>query len=216
MRYAITEKRQSTWIAQRNGRTKNGDDKTEMAMLKMLSLSSSKPFVENLMELNITPLAISYEYEPCDFLKVAELYVSNYVKYVKSPGEDLMSVLHGITQPKGQIALVATNPITREELQQCGDQDKNTRFQWLANLVDKRIYANYKLWKTNYIAYDLRQNSEKYSACYTPNDKQEFVAYMNNGLKEIEGDYEELRTIFLNIYANPVENSAGLNSLKDE
>ncbi|MDR1345177.1 MAG: acyltransferase [Bacteroidales bacterium] len=216
MRHTITEKRQSAWIAQRNGRTKNGDDKTEMAVLKMFSLSSNKPFVENLMELNITPLAISYEYEPCDFLKVAELYVSNYVKYVKSPEEDLMSILHGIAQPKGQIALAATDTITREELQQCSSQDKNNRFQWLANFVDRRIYENYKLWKTNYIACDLLQNSEQHSTHYTPNDKKEFIEYMNSGLKEIVGDYEELRTIFLNIYANPVVNAAGLNSQKNK
>jgi hypothetical protein len=213
MRYAITEKRQSTWIAQRNGRTKDGDDKTDMAILKMFALSSKKPFTENLNELNITPLAISYEYEPCDFLKVAERYASNYVKYVKAPEEDFLSILNGIMQPKGQISLVATPTITQEELQQCDKQEKNEKFQFLAGIIDKRIYQNYKLWKTNYIAYDLWYRSEQYAAHYTPNDKKEFIEYMNSGLKEIEGDYEELHSIFLKIYANPVVNVEGLTPL---
>jgi hypothetical protein len=216
MRYVISQKQQSVWIAQRNGRTKDGDDKTDMAVLKMFALSSNKPFVENLNELNITPLAISYEYEPCDFLKVAERYVSNYVKYVKAPEEDFMSILNGITQPKGQISLVATTPITQKELQQCDEQGKNEKFQFLADIIDKHIYQNYKLWKTNYIAYDLWHNSEQYTAHYTPNDKKEFIEYMNSGLKEIEGDYEELRTIFLKIYANPVVNVNGLTPLTSE
>lgn len=87
MRYALLEKKQSVWIAQRNGRTKNGDDHTEIAVLKMFSISSSKPFIENMDELNITPIVISYEYEPCDFLKTQELYISQYQRYIKEPGK---------------------------------------------------------------------------------------------------------------------------------
>jgi len=207
MRYTITNKRQSTWIAQRNGRTKDGNDKTDMAVLKMFALSSNKSFVENLNELNIVPLAISYEYEPCDFLKVAECYVSNYVKYVKAPGEDFTSILNGITQHKGHISLVATTPINLEELQLCDKYKKNEKFQFLANIIDKRIYQNYKLWKTNYIAFDLQHNSNQYADHYMPSDKKEFVEYMDNGLKAINGDYEELRTIFLKMYATPVINA---------
>ena len=117
MRYAITQKKESVWIAQRNGRTKNGDDKTEMAVLKMFSLSSEGSFVDNLMELNITPIAISYQYEPCDFLKTTELYVSSYQKYEKAPNEDLNSILSGIQQNKGKVHISVTKPITKEELE---------------------------------------------------------------------------------------------------
>ncbi len=88
MRHAITEKHQSTWIAQRNGRTKDGNDKTEVAVLKMFAMSSKKSFVENLEELNITPIAVSYEYEPCDFMKTREIYFSLRGHYQKAPGED--------------------------------------------------------------------------------------------------------------------------------
>lgn len=206
MRYAITEKSQSTWIAQRNGRTKNGDDKTEMAVLKMFTLSSNKLFVPNLLELNITPLVISYEYEPCDFLKVAELYVSRYQKYEKEPNEDINSIIQGITQWKGNIHFVVCNPITKDELEECNQFQRNEKFSCLAKIIDKRIYENYKLWKTNYIAYDIQNQTNKFSENYSSDDKTAFINYMNDGLVNIEGEYEELKSIFLDIYANPVRN----------
>lgn len=115
MRYAITELNDSVWIAQRNGRAKDGNDKTEVGVLKMFSLSSDKPFVDNLDELSITPVSVSYEYEPCDFLKTAELYISKFQKYIKGENEDLNSILTGIKQPKGRVHLAITDPITREE-----------------------------------------------------------------------------------------------------
>jgi len=206
MRYAITEKDQSIWIAQRNGRTKNGDDKTEMAVLKMFALSSNKSFIPNLLELNITPLVISYEYEPCDFLKVAELYVSRYQKYVKEPNEDLHSIIQGITQWKGNIEFVVCDAITKEELEACDSLMRNEKFQRLAEIIDQRIYKNYKLWATNYIAYDILYKSDTYSKEYTENQRKAFEKYMNDGLEKIEGEYEELKTIFLEIYANPLKN----------
>lgn len=206
MRYAIGVKKQSTWIAQRNGRTKNGDDKTEMAVLKMFTISSNKDFVDNLKELNITPLVISYEYEPCDFLKTQELFVSKYQKYEKAPDEDLISILHGITQPKGKIHLVVTNPITTDELLFCNQFEKNERFHKLAQIIDNRVYANYKLWKTNYMAHDILYQSYKYQTYYTSEDIKDFTKYMEDGLNELVGDYDELREIFLAIYANPVIN----------
>jgi hypothetical protein len=206
MRYAIQEKKQSVWIAQRNGRTKNGDDKTEMAVLKMFSLSSQKPFVDNLLELNITPISISYQYEPCDFLKTAELYVSSYQKYEKAPNEDLNSILTGIQQYKGKVHFAVTEPITKAELEYCDSFEKNEKFLQLAKIIDKRIYKNYQLFNTNYIAHDLLNKSYRYEAFYNPKEKAEFQDYMHQGLKEIEGEYLELENIFLKIYANPVDN----------
>ncbi|MBP7101901.1 MAG: acyltransferase [Bacteroidales bacterium] len=206
MRYAITEKGQSVWIAQRNGRTKNGDDKTEMAVLKMFALSSNKSFIPNLLELNITPLVISYEYEPCDFLKVAELYVSKYQKYVKEPNEDFNSIIQGITQWKGNIEFVVCDTITKEELDACDSLMRNEKFQRLAEIIDQRIYKNYKLWTTNYIAYDMLNKSDVYGKEYTEDQRKAFENYMNEGLEKIEGEYEELKMIFLEIYANPVKN----------
>lgn len=206
MRYAITEKNQSTWIAQRNGRTKDGFDKTEPGVLKMLAMSSDKPFVENLSELNITPIAISYEYESCDFLKTQELYVTRYQKYQKAPNEDFNSILKGITQPKGEVTMVITPSITKEELEKCDLFQKSDKFNILAKIIDKRIVKNYKLYKNNYIAYDLLQDTPLFTGNYSVAEKNNFIDYMHSGLDTIIGDKEELMSIFLGIYANPVKN----------
>jgi len=206
MRYAILQKKQSVWIAQRNGRTKDGADKTDMAVLKMFALSSDKPFFENLKELCITPLVISYEYEPCDFLKTQELFISRYQKYEKEPGEDLNSILHGIRQFKGHIHFVFTDAITDEELQYCDRFDRNRKFQQLAQIIDRRIYENYRLWPTNYIAHDLLNQSYRYRDHYTEEQRRQFMDYMDEGLRNLIGEEAELRDIFLHIYANPVDN----------
>lgn len=206
MRHALLEKGESVWIAQRNGRTKNGDDRTESAVLKMFSISSQKPFVENLGELNITPMAISYEFEPCDFMKTQELYISQYQQYIKEPGEDLRSILQGITQQKGGVHLCATPTITHEELSECDKLEKNSKFAKLAEIIDQRIYSSYKLWKTNYIAYDLLNGTNTHRDQYTAAELEQFTEYMQSGLKGLMGEGDELRSIFLKIYANPVEN----------
>ena len=201
MRYAITQKHQSTWIAQRNGRTKNGFDTTEVAVLKMFAMSSSASFVPNLLELNIVPLVISYEYEPCDFLKTREIYISKRKQYEKEPGEDLSSIVHGSMQWKGHIHLAVCEPITESELNECDAFPHNDKFKCLAKIIDKKIHQNYKLHKTNYIAYDLLYNKNTYISHYSNEDKDAFKNYMSNGLKDIEGDMKELETIFLEMYA---------------
>ena len=210
IRHVINEKKESVWIAQRNGRTKDGDDKTELGVLKMFSLGSEKTFVENFDEINITPISISYEYEPCDFLKTMELYISSFQKYVKEPGEDLRSIIAGIMQPKGQINISITPSITREELEYCDQFEKNAKFTHLAELIDKRIYQNYKLYKNNYIAHDILNNANTYAEFYSAEDKESFVDYMKNGLSKLpwtkEEDMNELENIFLKIYANPINN----------
>lgn len=212
MRYALLEKKQSVWIAQRNGRTKNGDDHTEIAVLKMFSISSSKPFIENMDELNITPIVISYEYEPCDFLKTQELYISQYQRYIKEPGEDLNSILKGIKQQKGGISVSVAPTISREELQDCDKHEKNDKFVQLAQLIDKRVYSHYKLWKTNYIAYDMLEEGERYASQYSDTEKDAFIQYMEEGLRSLVGEADELKNIFLNIYANPVRNKLIINN----
>lgn len=215
MRHVINDKKESVWIAQRNGRTKDGDDKTELGVLKMFSLSSDKDFLENLSELNITPVAISYEYEPCDFFKTMELYISSFQKYVKEPGEDLRSIITGIMQPKGQINITVTPSITREELEYCDQFEKNAKFTHLTEIIDKRIYKNYKLYKTNYIAYDMLNNVNTYEEFYSKEDKEFFINYMRQGLSKLpctkEENMAELENIFLKIYANPVVNFSTLN-----
>ncbi|MBL7936673.1 MAG: 1-acyl-sn-glycerol-3-phosphate acyltransferase, partial [Bacteroidia bacterium] len=117
IRHVILDKNSSVWIAQRNGRTKDGSDITQTGLLKMLNISGNKNFVDNFKELNIVPITISFEYEPCDDLKTQELYLlSLHTKYVKNAGEDLNSILTGIKQPKGKIHIAFGKPITETEL----------------------------------------------------------------------------------------------------
>ncbi len=213
MRYALLDKKQSVWIAQRNGRTKNGDDHTEIAVLKMFSISSPKTFIENMGELNITPIVSSYEYEPCDFLKTQELYISQYQRYIKEPGEDINSIIKGIKQPKGGICVCATPTISNEELLYCDTFDKNKKYVQLAKMIDQRVYTHYKLWKNNYIAYDLVQQGQKYASHYSEAEKRIFIQYMEEGLRSLVGETDELRNIFLDIYANPVRNAETLRQL---
>lgn len=215
MRHVITEKKQSVWIAQRNGRTKDGDDRTELGVLKMFSLSSDKEFVENMKEINILPISISYEYEPCDFLKTMEIYVSSYQKYIKEQGEDLRSIVTGIMQPKGHIHISITKPITLQELEYCNSFEKNNKFVHLGEIMDHRILNNYRLYKTNYIAHDILNKSYKYEVFYSKEDKEQFVDYMKSGLSKLPcretGETDVLENIFLKIYANPIDN---VNKLK--
>ncbi len=212
MRYVLLAKRQSLWIAQRNGRTKDGNDHTESALLKMLSLGSGKPFVENIAELNIVPVAVSYEYEPCDFLKVQERYLSSGGHYEKERDEDFRSIVTGITRPKGGICIEIMPPVTLPELHQCDSFGRKQKFETLAHLIDRRIYGGYRLWKTNYIAADLRNGTEQYRSMYTPADKEAFERYMDDGLRQLQGEQARLRGLFLDIYANPVGNCPPHNS----
>ncbi|MDL2239055.1 acyltransferase [Bacteroidales bacterium OttesenSCG-928-K22] len=215
IRYQIQQMNQSVWIAQRNGRTKDGDDKTDQGVIKMLDMSRSDDFVQGFKDINISPCAVSYEYEPCDFLKTFELYMTRRGPYVKQEDEDLNSILVGIMQNKGGIHFSFAKPISEEEILEADGYQKNDKFRFLASCVDKRIYEGYKLWKTNYIAYDIVNNSNTFTDRYSIKEKENFVNYMNNGLNKIisdgfygnkEFDFSELEEIFLNIYANPIKN----------
>ena len=206
IRLNITNQRSSIWLAQRQGRTKNGYDITEQGLLKMLDMSGTSDFQTNFEELNIIPMSISYEYEPCDILKAREIVISQKQKYVKAEGEDLNSILVGIQQPKGNVHLNIGTPLTSDEIAEAASCDKNDRYQQIRHAIDKRVIDGYKLWKNNYVAYDLLNHSYKYSHFYEPADVEQFTAYMQKQLDTIEPgiNREELRKIFLDIYANPV------------
>ena len=149
IRLNVTEGRSSIWLAQRQGRTKNGYDITEQGLLKMLDMSGSKDFQQNFEELNILPMSISYEIEPCDILKARELVISRKHKYVKQEGEDLNSILVGIMQQKGNIHLNIGTTLTSEEIAEAAKCDKNDRYQLIRHAVDVRGIEGYKLWKNN-------------------------------------------------------------------
>ncbi|MBQ8499360.1 MAG: 1-acyl-sn-glycerol-3-phosphate acyltransferase [Bacteroidales bacterium] len=206
IRLNITEQRSSIWLAQRQGRTKNGYDITEQGLLKMLDMSGTSDFQTNFEELNIIPMSISYEYEPCDILKAREMVISRKHKYVKAEGEDFNSIVTGIMQQKGNIHLNIGKPLTSDEIAEAARCDKNDRYQLIRHAVDTRVIEGYKLWKNNYVAYDLANQSYKYSHLYEPADVEQFIAYMQKQLDTVEPEVnrEDLRRIFLDIYANPV------------
>jgi hypothetical protein len=206
IRLNITNNRRSIWLAQRQGRTKDGYDMTEQGLLKMLDMSGDGDFQKNFEELNIVPMSISYEFEPCDILKAREILISRTQKYVKASGEDWNSIMVGIMQPKGNIHLHIGTPLTSEEIAAAAQCDKNDRYQLIRNAVDKRVVEGYKLWPNNYLAYDILNSTDKYSANYSVEDKAKFLAYMEHQLGTVEPELnkEELREVFLGIYANPV------------
>lgn len=212
IRQTITSGKSSVWIAQRQGRTKNGTDITEQGLLKMFDMSGTGSFKENFMELNIVPLSISYEYEPCDIRKARELLISKTQKYVKGPREDLHSIIVGIRQKKGNVHLNIGKPLTADEIEAASYCDKNDRYQAIRHAVDVRVIEGYKLWKTNYIAYDLVNGTETYADKYTAEDVAAFKAYTEHQLRKVERklDRNELRDIFWRIYSNPVESKIKL------
>ncbi|MDI9550834.1 MAG: glycerol acyltransferase, partial [Bacteroidota bacterium] len=206
IRETITSGRASIWLAQRQGRTKDGIDTTEQGLLKMLDMSGTGTFRENFEELRITPLSISYEYEPCDVRKAREILISRTEKYVKKHTEDLHSIVIGIRQKKGNVHLNIGEPLTSDEIKEASYCDKNDRYQAIRHAVDKRIIEGYRLWKTNFMAYDMVNKSFRYADLYTPEDLEAFTEYTEHQLNKVERklNRENLREIFLRIYANPV------------
>lgn len=205
IRHTITEEHESVWIAQRNGRTKDGNDQTDQGIVKMFCMSNGENKIAALDDLNIVPVAVSYEWESCDVLKALELYQSQSGKYIKKPGEDLNSILTGILQPKGRVHFQACPPIRREELLQFNDSTNNEYHKQVARLIDQRILRGYRLWPNNYIAHDMRYGQQRYAAHYTEAEKQAFEQHLTT-LDRYEYDSLALKDILLGIYANPVDN----------
>ena len=204
VRHSIVEKGNSVWISQRNGRTKDGSDSTDAGLINMLNISGKRSFTENMNELNIVPLSISYQYEPCDFLKTHEVMMSRRDKYVKRQNEDYNSIKQGILQKKGKIIFTFSPKVKIE--QNDFDLPKNEQCRKFASIIDKQIRGAYRFWDTNYYAFDILKHGNNF-----PEDKvRDFIDYMNEGLAAVgitKDDYDEARDIFLHIYANPIINS---------
>ena len=204
IRKTVTNQESSVWIAQRNGRTKDGIDVTEQGLLKMLDMSGGGDFANDFRELSIVPVSVSYEYEPCDILKARELYISKRQKYVKSEGEDLNSILTGIMQFKGGIHYNFCDVISAEEIESCANMGKNERFKALGEVMDLKINSTFHLWPNNFIAYDLLHNTDQFSNRYTISEREKFEKYVSYKTSDFEGNIDEIKKIFLSIYANPV------------
>lgn len=206
IRNTVVEKNVSVWIAQRNGRTKDGSDFTQNGLIKMLNLSGGENFTESVKQLNIVPLSISYEYEPCDDLKVQETYLSSvHSKYLKAPGEDLNSIISGIKQQKGRIHMHAGMPIEKELIEIEKKKNENEKIKELAVVIDEQLYTNYHLWPLNYIASDIANESDEYRAFYTETERENFIAYIKQKTAKLQGDDLAIFNLFIAMYSNPLK-----------
>ena len=209
IRHRINDAHRSVWIAQRNGRTKDGNDMTEPGIIKMFGLSGSNDFVENFSQLHIAPVAISYQYEPCDVFKAVELCRrQSGAPYHKAENEDFLSILTGIKAYKGDANLAFCEPITTEELEGVAQLPRAEQCKALAEIVDRRIISNYKLYDTNYIAYDIKHGTRRFAKYYSTVAEQQFDIYLvrsNAQFEVMSVDKDVAREILLGIYANPVE-----------
>lgn len=211
--YAITEKHESVWMAQREGRAKDGNDKTQDSLLKMLAMGGDgKTFIESLKELNIIPLSISYEYDPNDFLKAREFQLKrDNPDYKKTPQDDLISMQTGIIGQKGRVIFrfgTCINPELDEIA--AAEPDKRLQVDLVAKCIDKQIYQNYEIYPCNYIAYDLFERSNRFADKYTPEQKSAFANYVQSQIAKITDlpnkDDAYLIGKILEMYSNPLKN----------
>lgn len=210
MHFAINRKKQSIWIAQREGRAKDSDDRTQDSVLKMLAMSGEGSVVDRLMEMNIAPTALSYEYDPCDYLKAWEFQLKrDNPEYKKSTADDLLNMKTGLFGYKGHVHFQTGACINDELCKMDGTLPKTELFARISALIDKRIHSNYKIYPNNYVAHDLLEGNDNFTSHYTPEDRQRFLTYLEQQLAriEIEGKDENfLREKMLSMYANPLKN----------
>ncbi|MDR2928908.1 MAG: 1-acyl-sn-glycerol-3-phosphate acyltransferase [Cytophagaceae bacterium] len=210
IRYTLTEKNSSVWIAQREGRSKDGNDRTQISLLKMLNISGTGSFPQNFKELKIVPVSIAYEYDPCDYLKSEGfLKRKKNPNYQKTKDEDLKHMETGLKGRKGRVSFSFGKPIN-EELQAIEPLTvKNDQFTALAETIDRYIHLNYHLCPGNYVAWDVLNQKEDYQNFYTAADKEYFLSYIEEHLHRCNrhgADSEFIRETLLEMYANPVEN----------
>jgi len=206
----LIDQGRSVWVAQREGRTKDGTDITQQGVLKMITMAKGKvPIMSYLKSLNIRPVAISYEYDPTDILKVPELVAKEAnLPYVKTPNEDFNSILKGALGNKKHIHIgCGALPDDLYDSIESEEQSDNDKLQRFAQEIDKQIYAHYKLWPSNYVAYDIYHKTNIFAEEYSEKAKRQFMRRLErrvdmNNILEVNS--------FLLMYANPVINKRAL------
>jgi hypothetical protein len=207
----VLNRNQSIWIAQREGRAKDSNDRTQISVLKMLNLGGAGSVLENLASLRLVPVSISYEYDPCDFLKAQEMQCKrDNPEYKKTAADDLLNMKTGLTGFKGRVFFKITPCIAEDLLAMEPDvSHRNEWFEKIAHLIDTRIHQNYHLYPGNYIAADLLEGVDRFTDCYSEEEKEQFSAYIQQQLDKIELDQKDepfLRRKMLEMYANPLKN----------
>jgi hypothetical protein len=212
IRHSIVQDHSSVWIAQKEGRSKNGIDRTQVGLLKMLGMSGEQD-ASGFEALSILPVSISYEFEPCAGMKAWEKYnfELNGV-YTKQPGEDLASMKSGIAYPKGRVQFSFGRNLSRAEINSaCEGNSRNDAMKQIAYLIDAQIIANYRLYPFNYLAFDLETNTSTYATYYTEKDRVAFEQHKIQQLTPLKAPIEELSRHFLAIYSNPIKSKLELN-----
>ncbi len=210
IQHTLNEKGSSIWIAQREGRAKDSDDRTSSALLKMLNIGQSDTFIDRMMGMNITPLSIAYEYDPCDYLKAREFLLKREdPDYAKTQEDDLLNMRTGIEGYKGKIHFHIAEPITKKLKELENIENKNEQVTAAAALIDEQIHLNYKFFPCNFIAHEMLHPERDFSEYYQPEDKVKFEQYLQGQLDKIpEKNIDEgyLRESILKMYANPLIN----------
>lgn len=210
MHYTVNGKNQSIWIAQREGRAKDSNDRTQDSVLKMLAMGGEGDVVDRLLEMNIAPLAISYEYDPCDYLKAQEFQLKRDVDgYKKTMQDDLRNMQTGLYGYKGKVHFQTAECINDALETMDRSLSRQELFARISALIDKRIYRNYRIYPGNYVAHDLLLNTTEFSSHYTLEEKEKFEKYLLGQLNKIEipnKDTTFLREKMLLMYANPLTN----------
>lgn len=210
MHYAVTVKHENVWIAQREGRAKDSNDRTQVSILKMMAMGGEGSPVERLKQLNLVPTTLSYEYDPCDYLKAKEFQQKRDAEdFKKSPADDLESMRTGIFGYKGRICFRVAGPLNDWLETLPADMPKADLFAAVASRIDSEIHHNYRLYAGNYIAADLLRGTGEFAAHYTSGEKARFEVYLEDRLRKVvlpRPDMPFLRERLLAMYANPVFN----------
>lgn len=208
----IFDKSRSVWMAQREGRTKDGNDFTQQGVLKMVGMAKGdEDVLDYLAKLKIVPVAMSYEFDPTDMLKMPEVLAKRMKEeYKKSANEDFNSIMQGAMGQKGRIQINAGQVLTEEDFAEIRKKDLsiNDQLKEVATLIDHAIYRNYKLWPANYIAYDLLKNEERFVDEYTEKEKRQFDRRIS---RRVDVKNPLALNSYLLMYANPVINKISLN-----
>jgi hypothetical protein len=211
IRQSITEDNISVWIAQREGRTKDGFDKTQISVLKMLNMSNKKGFSEGFNELNIVPVSISYEIEPCGLAKMKELIKKEHYGQKKTSKDDLKSMSMGMFNPKGRMRFSFGTPVEVNFEDAKTKEKQNRMAEELGKIIDSQIYSNFKLWPNNYVAYDLLTQEDRFRNKYSNEEKIHFELMLEQAMIFIDFPITDITERFLKMYANPVINKLAVS-----
>lgn len=214
MHYAIACKNENIWIAQREGRAKDSDDRTQEALLKMMAMGGEGSAIDRLVALHLVPLAISYEFDPCDYLKAQEFQLKRDVPgWKKSAHDDVVSMQTGIMGFKGHIHYHCAPCIDQWLLSLPADTPKTDLFRIIAEHIDKEIHANYRLFPANYVALDMLHGTDRYASEYSADDKARFEKYLEGQMAKVTLENKDeafIRESMLKMYANPAINQLAL------